>query len=242
MPRIPEADDGYSASMLPIGVRIRDGSACAGMAPFVLYLVVYLKKCTWTPVSAMRMQALSSLAVDLHARVRISFLRLRCRTSVANTQQSRINQRCCTATWQFRLDSAGALFLIFKRQIMQYTPQFEIPSTVRDMAGTSVEQARDVYGRLVEGARQAQDMVSKSTAMFTSGAKEVNDKLFAFGESNVKAGFEMASRLAKARDINEVLEIQTSFARGQMEACTQQAQELSRIITTAAQKAQPIAA
>lgn len=124
---------------------------------------------------------------------------------------------------------------------MQYTPDFEIPSSVRDIAGKSLEQARDAYGRLVESARQAQEMVSKSTEVFATGAKEVNEKMFSFAESNAKAGFEAATRLAKARDVKEMMEIQTSFARGQIEAYTAQAQELSRILASAAAKAQPAA-
>jgi phasin len=122
---------------------------------------------------------------------------------------------------------------------MQYTPDFEIPNSVRDIAGKSLEQARDAYGRLVESARQAQDMVSKSTEVFASGAKEVNEKLFAFAESNAKAGFDAATNLAKARDVKEIMEIQTSFTRGQIEAYTAQAQELSRILAAAAANAQP---
>ncbi len=122
---------------------------------------------------------------------------------------------------------------------MQYTPDFEIPNSVRDIAGKSLEQARDAYGRLVESARQAQEMVNKSTEVFATGAKEVNDKLFSFAENNAKASFDAATRLAKARDVKEMMEIQTSFARGQIEAYTAQAQELSRILAAAAAKAQP---
>ncbi len=122
---------------------------------------------------------------------------------------------------------------------MQYTPDFEIPNSVRDIAGKSLEQARDAYGRLVESARQAQEMVNKSTEVFATGAKEVNDKLFSFAETSAKASFEAATRLAKARDVKEIMEIQTSFARGQIEAYTAQAQELSRILAAAAAKAQP---
>jgi phasin len=126
---------------------------------------------------------------------------------------------------------------------MQYnTPEFEIPSSLRDIASKSVEQAQDAYSRFLDAARQTQDMVSKSTEVFASGAKEVNEKVISFAESNTKAGFDVATRLAKARDIKEVLEIQTQFARNQIESYTQQAQELSRVLASAAQKAQPTAA
>lgn len=123
---------------------------------------------------------------------------------------------------------------------MQYTPEFEIPSSVRDMAGKSVDQAKDAYGKFVDAARQAQDMVAKSTEVMTTGAKEMNEKVFSFAEANTRAGFEVCARLAQARDVKEALEIQTQFARTQMEAYAQQAQELSRILAASAQKAQPI--
>jgi phasin len=126
---------------------------------------------------------------------------------------------------------------------MQYNaPDFEIPTTVREIAGKSVDQAKDAYSRFVDAARQAQDMVSKSTEVFATGAREVNEKVFSFADVNTKSSFEAAARLAKARDIKEVLEIQTQFARNQIETYTQQAQELSRILAIASQKAQPAAA
>lgn len=123
--------------------------------------------------------------------------------------------------------------------MQQYTPEFEIPASVREIAGKSVDQAKDAYGRFVDAARQAQDMMSKSTEVFASGAKEIQEKSFAYAEANTRAGFDMAARLLKARDVKEALEIQTQFARNQMEAYAQQAQELSRLLAIAAQKAQP---
>ena len=125
-------------------------------------------------------------------------------------------------------------------QYTQYTPEFEIPASVREVAGRSVDQAKDAYGRFVDAARQAQDMVTKSTDVMAIGAKEMNEKVFAFTEQNAKAAFDVASRLAQARDVKEALEIQTQFARNQMEAYAQQAQELARILAASAQKAQPI--
>ncbi len=122
---------------------------------------------------------------------------------------------------------------------MQYNPDFEIPAPVREIATKSVEQAKDAYGRFADAARQAQDMISKSTEVFAVGAKELHEKALSYAEANTRAGFEAASRLVKARDVKEVLEIQTQYARAQMETFAQQAQELSRVLTTAAQKAQP---
>jgi phasin len=122
---------------------------------------------------------------------------------------------------------------------MQYSPEFEIPSTVREIASRSVEQVKDAYGRFVDAARQTHDMVAKSSEVFAVGAKEMNAKVLGFAEVNAKAGFEVATKLAQARDVKEVFEIQTQFARNQMETYAQQAQEIARIVASSAQKAQP---
>ena len=124
---------------------------------------------------------------------------------------------------------------------MKYTPEFEIPSSVREVAARSVEQAKDAYTKLVDATRQTQDMVVKSTEVLAFGAKEMNEKVLGFTEANVRAGFEAASRMAQARDVKEVFEIQTQYARNQMETYAQQAQELARIVAASAQKAQPTA-
>lgn len=122
---------------------------------------------------------------------------------------------------------------------MQHTPEFEVPASVREIAGKSVEQVKNAYDRFADAARQAQDMVSKSTEVFAFGAKEMQAKTLAYAEANARAGFDMATRLVKARDVKEAMDIQTQYARTQMEAYAQQAQELSRVLTAAAQKAQP---
>jgi phasin len=124
---------------------------------------------------------------------------------------------------------------------MKYTPEFEIPSTVREIATRSVEQAKDAYGKLVDATRQTQDMVLKSSEVLAFGAKEMNATVLGFAEANARAGFEAASRIAQARDVKEVFEIQTQYARNQMETYAQQAQELARIVAASAQKAQPTA-
>ncbi len=116
---------------------------------------------------------------------------------------------------------------------------FEIPAPVRQMAEKSVEQTKEAYDRFVEAARQAQGMFANSTHMMGAGGKEIQDKTLQYAEANVQAGFDLAERLVKAKDLKEVMEIQTAYARQQMEAYTQQAQELTRLMAQAAQKAQP---
>jgi hypothetical protein len=68
---------------------------------------------------------------------------------------------------------------------------------------------------------------------------QIQSRAMKFAEQNVDAGFSFAADLAKAKDLKEFMEIQTKHAQKQMQAYTQQAQELSQLMTDAAKKAQP---
>lgn len=126
----------------------------------------------------------------------------------------------------------------FKSQIPQMPPM-EIPEPVRQLAERNVEQSRSAYMQFVEMAKRAQEMVAKSSGTMTQTALEIQTKALRFAEQNVEAGFSLASELARARDMKEYMEIQSKHAQRQMQAYANQAQELGRLMTEAAQKAQP---
>ena len=122
---------------------------------------------------------------------------------------------------------------------MNQPMDFEIPATVRDLASKSVDQAREAYNRFLEAARQAHDVVTKSTDVITNGARDINEKAVRYTEANLQANFELAQRLVHAKDLKEALDIQSQFARQQMETFAHQAQELTRLVAQSAQKAAP---
>jgi phasin len=122
---------------------------------------------------------------------------------------------------------------------MNQTLDFEIPASVRDLASKSVDQAHEAYNRFIEAARQAHDVVMKSSDVITSSAREINEKAVKYIEANLQANFELAQRLVHAKDIKEALDIQNQFARQQMETFGHQAQELTRLVAQSAQKAAP---
>lgn len=117
-------------------------------------------------------------------------------------------------------------------------PQFEIPDAVRDIAERNVEQARAAYSQFLDMARQAQDVVSKSSDAMAEGAREIQSRALRYTQDNLEASFNFASDLARARDLKEYLEIQTRFAQRQMKVYADQAQDLGRLVGDAAQKAQ----
>jgi phasin len=121
---------------------------------------------------------------------------------------------------------------------MADNPRFEIPPTVRELAERNVEQARSAYMQFMDMARQAQEMASKSSDAMATGAREVYTRALRYAEENADTSFAFATDLAKARDFKEFVEIQQRYAQKQVQAYTQQAQELGRLMHDAAQMAQ----
>jgi phasin len=118
-------------------------------------------------------------------------------------------------------------------------PQFEIPEAVRELAERNVEQARSAYNQFMDMARRVQDTLASSQGAMASGALEMQTRVAKFAEENIQASFAFASDLSRARDLKEYLEIQQRYAQKQMQAYAHQAQELGKLMSEAAQKAQP---
>ncbi len=118
-------------------------------------------------------------------------------------------------------------------------PPFEIPAPMRELAEKNVEQARQAYGQFLDVAKKAQEMVTRSQGAVTDSTREVQGKAMRYAQDNLDASFAFASELARARDFKEAMEIQTRYAQRQMKAYAEQAQELGRLMSEAAQKAQP---
>ena len=117
----------------------------------------------------------------------------------------------------------------------------EIPQQMRDLAQKNIEQASVAYGQFMGAMTQAMDMWTKpmSANQMTSGFKIVQEQATKFAKQNAEVGFALASDLAKAKDIQEVLALQTRYAQTQMQAYALQAQELGQLIAQTAQSMQP---
>lgn len=121
---------------------------------------------------------------------------------------------------------------------MSDMPQFEIPAAMRDLAERNVEQARTAYAQLMDMARQAQEMVAKSSGAMAEGTVEIQTRTMRYAQENINASFALAAELARARDLKDYMEIQTRFAQRQIKSYTEQAQDLGRLMSELAQKSQ----
>jgi hypothetical protein len=112
---------------------------------------------------------------------------------------------------------------------------FEIPPQLREMAEKNVEQARAAYGQFMDFLTQAINawQQSPSGAQTTVGFRAVQDKAIAFAKENAERSFTLASELARAKDVQEVLTLQGRYAQTQIQTFGLQAQQLAWLMTDA---------
>ena len=123
---------------------------------------------------------------------------------------------------------------------MAGAPQFEFPTQMRELAERNVEQVRAACGQFMDAARKAQDMMGTMVPdnPMTAGMRQVQERTMRFTQQNMDASFALAGELAKAKDLKEMMDIQSRHAQLQMAAYATQAQELGRLMADAAQNGQ----
>ena len=97
-------------------------------------------------------------------------------------------------------------------------------------------------GRFVNSWMPWRRLRAWSTAPSTvmaSGFKVVQERAIQFAKENAEAGFALASELAQAKDLQDVLRMQSSFAQKQMASYAKQAQELGRLMAEATRSGEP---
>lgn len=116
---------------------------------------------------------------------------------------------------------------------MSKTP-YEIPNEMRDFAEKSVDQARKAFEGYMDAAQQAVGKMETAAQAAGVGARDATSKAVSFAGHNVNAAFDLARKLVSARDLQEVLTIQSEFAKAQLAAMQTQAQDLAAMAQTAA--------
>jgi hypothetical protein len=115
---------------------------------------------------------------------------------------------------------------------------FDFPEQARSLAEKNVEQASAAYGQFMDAITQAMGMwwTALPANEMTSGFKAVQERAIRFAKQNSEAAFQLASSLANAKDVQDVLALQAHYAQNQMQTYALQAQELGRLLAEALQK------
>jgi phasin len=116
-----------------------------------------------------------------------------------------------------------------------------VPEGVRALAEQAVAQTRKAYDRSLDAFDASLTTFERTFDAAGEGAAAFNRKIVDLARRNVDASFDLATSLAGAKDLADVVELQAAFWRKQFGLLTAQAEEvraLSTKVTAAA--AEPI--
>ena len=104
----------------------------------------------------------------------------------------------------------------------------EVPAQVREFAEKSIDQAERAISSFMDAA-------SKSVPMVPGPMTDVAKQALVITEANLKASFEHARKLMQAKDIGEVMQLQSEFLRNQFGVATDQFKQMTGGATSAAE-------
>jgi phasin len=104
----------------------------------------------------------------------------------------------------------------------------QIPPEMRALAEKSVEQAKQAFDGFMTAAHRTVSTLEGQAEAARKGAKDVGAKAIDFAEQNIANSFDFAQKLVRAKDMKEMLELQASYVRTQMQVLAEQAKELGQ--------------
>jgi phasin len=105
---------------------------------------------------------------------------------------------------------------------------FEVPPEMRAMAEKSVEQAKKAIDGFIAAARHTASTAENQANVARSGVKEVGDLAMRFAERNIASSFDFAQSLLRAKDLQEVMKLQSDYVKQRMSALSEQAKDLGQ--------------
>lgn len=110
---------------------------------------------------------------------------------------------------------------------MQEMPSFgEMPESMRNIMKASIDQARKAFETFIAASQQAMTSFDGPANPATDGLKQLNEKIAEFTRLNADRNFSFALKLADAKQLNEVIEMQNGHVRDLMDSYAKQIEEL----------------
>jgi phasin len=106
-----------------------------------------------------------------------------------------------------------------------------VPQGVRALAEESVTQTREAYDQSMEAFDASLTTFKRTFDAVGQGAAAFNRKIIDIARRNVDASFDLATSLAGAKNLADIVELQAAFWRKQFGVLTAQAEEVRALST-----------
>ena len=108
----------------------------------------------------------------------------------------------------------------------------QVPATLRDLAETNIAQTRELYERSKDTLQAVLASWQKSFGAANQGAVALNFKIMDIAERNISTGFDLATGLAGARNLTEVMELQSAYWRKQLSSLADSSGRSTRTVNS----------
>jgi len=106
---------------------------------------------------------------------------------------------------------------------------------VRAFAEKGIEQSKEAYAKLKNGAEETQKALESTFETVKSVGSDLSLKTIAALRANSEATFAHFEALVGAKSLSEIVELQTAFVRKTVETAVEQAKELQAVSSKAAE-------
>ena len=113
---------------------------------------------------------------------------------------------------------------------------YDVPTAMRTIAETGIEQGRRAFGTFVAAARRNAEIVQGTAAFFRISTLDMTARGFAYAEQNVHAALDFAQKLAHTRDPQEAIQVQLAFVQERFGALQDQASGIGGLTQNAMQQ------
>jgi hypothetical protein len=111
---------------------------------------------------------------------------------------------------------------------------FEIPGEIRAAAERNVEQARLAFSDYAKAAKEAFSIFDYWVTESQASAQGFSRMAIGFAQRNGQSAFDFAHKIVQAKDINELIQLQTAFVQSHIQALTGQLKALGEKTAQAA--------
>ena len=98
---------------------------------------------------------------------------------------------------------------------------------------SGIEQARKAFDSFVSASENMMHGIETPSNPVADNLKSINEKIAAFTRQNAEANFNLAMKLAGAHQLSDIVEIQNTHMREQMEMFSRQIEEMRELTVKA---------
>ncbi len=112
------------------------------------------------------------------------------------------------------------------RDAVAATGRTELPPEVLALAQESVSKTREAYAKWAIGAEKGAKALEEAIQLARTGAKTVGDEALGNVLANAEAALDAADALARAKTVQDALQLQTKFVEKQLAVFSEQGKSL----------------